>query len=564
MEKLRQRLLGKMVDRLYTIARDAHWQHRPHDTVPLPPPVLNAWGRSTGVGVSRVLPVVSEAVSSAGQHFLRIADLQRELGRMVAGHFAAGAAATGTTDATDDTDARATHCSASGVSLAVAACIQHMAVKRGYADIPLSRFPLSSQGEAGAEQPPRAVLVQAPHCVSYGQPIEQAIRISGAHMVVAGDPAARSCSLHDVEELLAAGDIAAVLYVHSSLAFSQAPLMHCGGADADAADAADAAGAAEAATDGAATDGAAATGATTTVDMRFEFANFAYGLGRGAKRVQQVGLAPLVGCAHKHGVPVIVDAAACDPLLDSIVATGADVCVFSVQKYLRGLTCGLVVGRSGLVRLLDTHHNGFGRAMKPTREGITGAMAALAHAWSPSAPSASSSSSHRSAVRHMERARAFARDLTTRAPFLDARVVPLATVAHGVGVASSDQRVASESARCGAHPHVLVWLATERLPGPLRQQEWERLGLGDLAHHVADMLGQLQPRNVIVCPHSLAAGVIQLEILDETTDAECEYLITALVHCFLALAPQDITEQLCSVRSMTELWSATARLHSKL
>lgn len=90
-----------------------------------------------------------------------------------------------------------------------------------------------------------------------------------------------------------------------------------------------------------------------------------------------VQLSEFVELCHAHDVPVIVDAAAQDQQIDRIVASGADLIVLSVQKYLSGPTGGIVCGRKDLVRAVELQSYGIGRTMKIGKEGIFGTIAAL-------------------------------------------------------------------------------------------------------------------------------------------------------------------------------------------
>lgn len=101
-----------------------------------------------------------------------------------------------------------------------------------------------------------------------------------------------------------------------------------------------------------------------------------------------VQLQEFVDICHARNVPVIVDAAAQDLQIDRIVASGADLIVLSVQKYLSGPTGGIVCGRDDLVRAVGLQRHGIGRTMKIGKEGIFGTIAALEermatnlHAW---------------------------------------------------------------------------------------------------------------------------------------------------------------------------------------
>ena len=88
--------------------------------------------------------------------------------------------------------------------------------------------------------------------------------------------------------------------------------------------------------------------------------------------------------AHRHGVPVIVDAAAELPPAGNLrrfVDEGADLAVFSGGKGLRGpQTTGLVLGRRDLVAACAAHANpnhAIGRPMKVGKEEMVGLLVAV-------------------------------------------------------------------------------------------------------------------------------------------------------------------------------------------
>ena len=75
-------------------------------------------------------------------------------------------------------------------------------------------------------------------------------------------------------------------------------------------------------------------------------------------------------------VPVIVDAAS-EYDLRGFLARGADLVLYSGQKFLGGPTSGIVTGRKDLVRAAYLQNRGIGRGMKVGKESIAGVMAAL-------------------------------------------------------------------------------------------------------------------------------------------------------------------------------------------
>ncbi|MGE0313269.1 MAG: aminotransferase class V-fold PLP-dependent enzyme [Lautropia sp.] len=84
-----------------------------------------------------------------------------------------------------------------------------------------------------------------------------------------------------------------------------------------------------------------------------------------------------VALGHRRGVPVVIDGAAQDRRVGALLATGADLVLFSGQKYLAAPTAGVVVGRAPLVKAVRMQEKGIGRAMKASKEAIVGLLAAL-------------------------------------------------------------------------------------------------------------------------------------------------------------------------------------------
>lgn len=95
-------------------------------------------------------------------------------------------------------------------------------------------------------------------------------------------------------------------------------------------------------------------------------------------RVPGPNLAQMIRVARKCRVSVVIDAAAQDLRMAEIAALGADVVIFSAQKYLAGPTAGLAVGQRDFVAAMRLQEKGIGRAMKPTKEALAGVRAAIA------------------------------------------------------------------------------------------------------------------------------------------------------------------------------------------
>lgn len=94
----------------------------------------------------------------------------------------------------------------------------------------------------------------------------------------------------------------------------------------------------------------------------------------------------VVKIGKKHNIPVIVDAAAELPPVENlrdIVATGADLVIFSGGKDIRGPNdTGFIIGRSDLIKAIVAHscpHHYMGRPMKVSKEDIVGLIVALKH-----------------------------------------------------------------------------------------------------------------------------------------------------------------------------------------
>lgn len=92
-----------------------------------------------------------------------------------------------------------------------------------------------------------------------------------------------------------------------------------------------------------------------------------------------IALERFCAICRAKGVPVIVDAAS-EYAFASYLTRGADLVLFSGQKFLGGPTSGIVAGRADLVRAARLQNMGIGRGMKVGKESIAGAMAAL-QAW---------------------------------------------------------------------------------------------------------------------------------------------------------------------------------------
>ena len=90
----------------------------------------------------------------------------------------------------------------------------------------------------------------------------------------------------------------------------------------------------------------------------------------------QIPLEDFISCCQKHGVPVIIDMAS-EYDLQTPIALGADLVIYSSHKFLSGPTAGIVAGKKKFIRSAYLQNRGIGRTMKIGKEGIIGAMTAL-------------------------------------------------------------------------------------------------------------------------------------------------------------------------------------------
>jgi L-seryl-tRNA(Ser) seleniumtransferase len=246
--------------------------------------VINASGTLTAYGQSSAHPTVIEAMAAAMPLFFEMDILHARASAAIAR--ATGAEA-----------GFVTACAAAGITIAVAACMAGADPAR------IAQLP----APAGMKD---EVLIQLGHCVDYGAPVTQGVRLAGARVKTIGTVNGTAASLFDASFT---PQTVAALYVVSH-------------------------------------------------------------------HTAQYGCIPLptfVGIANRHGVPVVVDAAAEETQLREILAAGAGLVICSGHKHFRGPTSGIMAGRLDLIRAAYAQNRGIGRHMKIGKEGIIGLMAAL-------------------------------------------------------------------------------------------------------------------------------------------------------------------------------------------
>lgn len=149
--------------------------------------VINACGKMTSLSAAIARPQVVEVAAESLRHFFVLDELQAAAGRVIA---AVSGAEHGCVTA----------CTAAGITLGVAACMtgNDLAKVRQLPDA------------AGMN---RRVLIQKGHCVNYGNPITQSIRLAGAAAVEVGE--VRRCTIEALRRELETSAAAAVMHVES-------------------------------------------------------------------------------------------------------------------------------------------------------------------------------------------------------------------------------------------------------------------------------------------------------------------------------------------------------------
>ncbi len=149
--------------------------------------VINACGKMTALSGAIVLPEVREVASESFKHFFVLDELQAAAGRVIA-------ATTGAESGC------VTACTAAGITLGVAACMTGSDLGK------ILQLP-------DTDGMPNRVLIQKGHCVNYGHPVTQAIRLAGAQVIEVG--VVNGCSPEELRHEMHKGNVAAVLHVES-------------------------------------------------------------------------------------------------------------------------------------------------------------------------------------------------------------------------------------------------------------------------------------------------------------------------------------------------------------
>ena len=89
-----------------------------------------------------------------------------------------------------------------------------------------------------------------------------------------------------------------------------------------------------------------------------------------------VSIQDMIEIAHKHNLPLMIDAAA-EEDFEKYVAMGADAVIYSGAKALEATTSGFVTGKKEIMENCRKQYVGIGRSMKVGKEQIMGLLAAL-------------------------------------------------------------------------------------------------------------------------------------------------------------------------------------------
>lgn len=102
-----------------------------------------------------------------------------------------------------------------------------------------------------------------------------------------------------------------------------------------------------------------------------------------ASQVNQLPLEKVIEIAHKHQLPLILDAAA-EEDLRKYVAMGCDLVCYSGAKAIGGPTSGIIIGKKDLIRACRKQYGGVARPMKVGKENIAGLLSAIENYIQPS------------------------------------------------------------------------------------------------------------------------------------------------------------------------------------
>jgi len=161
-------------------------------------PIINASGTMTALGASIMVPEAIKAMAEIGTEFVEMDDLQRLASQAIARLTGAEAGFVASS-------------AAGGIILSIAGAMT------GSKLLAIERLPLDTSGLK------TEVVMQYGHNASYGNSIDQAIRIAGGTPVLAGSVS--SCQPYQVEEAITEDTAAAIYTVaHSTISYGMLSL----------------------------------------------------------------------------------------------------------------------------------------------------------------------------------------------------------------------------------------------------------------------------------------------------------------------------------------------------
>ncbi|MGQ2376467.1 DgaE family pyridoxal phosphate-dependent ammonia lyase [Companilactobacillus zhachilii] len=246
--------------------------------------VINADGKMTILGVSKVSDEVVEAQKQGAQNFFEMSDLLIQTGKYLA-------------KLVDSDDALVVNSASAGIAETLAGVIGQGSRYHVY-------HPYTERITK------RDVILPMGHDVDYGTPVEVMMNVAGARMVPAGY--ANMCTPEHIEMQITE-QTAAILYIKSHHTVQKSML---------------------------------------TIPEAIEV-------------------------AHRHNLPLILDAAAEEDLV-KYLEMDADVVIYSGAKAIEGPASGVIFGKEKYIRWARMQGAGIGRAMKIGKENILGLTAAIA------------------------------------------------------------------------------------------------------------------------------------------------------------------------------------------
>ncbi|MDR0921243.1 MAG: DgaE family pyridoxal phosphate-dependent ammonia lyase [Lactobacillales bacterium] len=245
--------------------------------------VINASGKMTILGVSRVSDAVLDAQKFGGKSFFEMEQLSIQTGKYLANLLKVE-------------DTQIVSSASAGIAQSIAGVIGKGSMYHVY-------HPYTDKIQK------REIILPKGHNVDYGTPVEVMVELGGGKLVEAGY--ANMCSSDHIESMITE-NTAAILYIKSHHTVQKSMLS----------------------------------------------------------------VAEAAEVAHKHELPLIVDAAAEEDLF-KYIAAGADLVIYSGGKAIEGPSSGLVIGKKELVEWTRLQGKGIGRAMKIGKDNILGLTQAV-------------------------------------------------------------------------------------------------------------------------------------------------------------------------------------------